>query len=264
MNISPERVVIRDSFEYRPLIGGSAGWDRASGGGGGKKCAEMTGIIERLGLGKGVVDWRREPCTLMLTKAIPKPLPPSSTRGGNGKSPMATQSEVLLVASRFKVVREYQETSEGERPREIVRHPGAVVVLPLLDDGRVCLIRNYRISVNQTLIELPAGTLEPGEEPIVNAERELIEETGYRAAKLEQLHAFYLSPGILDERMHLFVATGLTAGETALEAGEEIENLIVPWEEALAMATDGRIQDAKSIVGLLLVDRLLNSGRLNR
>ncbi len=177
---------------------------------------------------------------------------------------MASKSEVLLVASRFQVVREYQQTSEGQRPREIVRHPGAVVVLPLLDDGRVCLIRNYRISVKQTLIELPAGTLEPGEEPVQNAERELIEETGYRAAKLQKLHAFYLSPGILDERMHLFLATGLAAGETAREAGEEIDNLVVPWEEAVEMAVDGRIQDAKSIVGLLLVDRLLKSGQLQR
>src|SRR4051812_31287497 len=176
---------------------------------------------------------------------------------------MSAAPETLLVASRFTVVREFQETSKGRRPREIVRHPGAVVILPLLDDGRVCLIRNFRISVKQTLIELPAGTLEPGEEPIKNAERELIEETGYRAKKLEQLHAFYLSPGILDERMHLFLATGLTAGETALEPGEEIENLIVPWEEAVQMAVDGRIQDAKSIVGLFLVDRLLKSGKLN-
>ncbi|MFN0018331.1 MAG: NUDIX hydrolase [Pirellulaceae bacterium] len=175
-----------------------------------------------------------------------------------------SDSEVLLVASRFQVVREFQKTSEGSRPREIVRHPGAVVVLPLLDDGRVCLIRNYRISVNQTLIELPAGTLEPGEEPIQNAERELIEETGYRAAKFQKLHAFYLSPGILDERMQLFLATGLTAGETAREAGEEIDNLVVPWDEAIEMAIDGRIQDAKSIVGLLLVDRLLKTGQLER
>ena len=174
------------------------------------------------------------------------------------------ESEVLLVASRFNVVREFQKTGEGLRPREIVRHPGAVVVLPLLDDGRVCLIRNYRISVNQTLLELPAGTLEPGEQPIHNAERELIEETGYRAKKLEPLHASYLSPGILDERMHLFLATGLTPGETAREAGEEIDNLVVPWEEAVQMAIDGRIQDAKSIVGLLLVDRLLKSGELKR
>jgi len=170
---------------------------------------------------------------------------------------MAEEEEILLQVARFRVVREYQSTADGgRRAREIVRHPGAVVVLPLLDDGRVCLIRNYRISVRETLIELPAGTLEPGEPPIKNAEREMIEETGYRAAKIEPLHAFYLSPGILDERMHLFLATGLTLGETAREAGEEIENLIVPWEEAVGMVYNGQIQDAKTIVGLLYYDRL--------
>ena len=178
---------------------------------------------------------------------------------------MASDPSILLVTPRFTVVRESHPTSRGGvRTREIVRHPGAVVILPLLDDGRVCLIRNYRVSVKQTLIELPAGTLEPGEEPIVNARRELAEETGYRAATLEELHAFYLSPGILDERMHLFLATGLTAGETAREAGEEIENLLVPWDEGVQMAVDGRIQDAKSIVGLLLVDRLKREGSLRR
>ena len=84
---------------------------------------------------------------------------------------MPTEPEVLLVASRFKVVREFQKSSEGSRPREIVRHPGACVIVPLLDDGRVCLIRNWRVAVNQTLIELPAGTLEPPEPPEKTAER---------------------------------------------------------------------------------------------
>jgi ADP-ribose pyrophosphatase len=165
--------------------------------------------------------------------------------------------KLLLETSRFRVVEAEQPTKDGSsRKRQIVRHPGAVVILPLLDDGRICLIRNYRIAVGQTLIELPAGTLEPGEPPIVTAGRELIEETGYRAARIEQLQEFFLSPGILDERMHLFVATGLTAGETALEAGEEIENLLVDWPTALGMITKGEIQDAKTIVGLLLGDRM--------
>ena len=136
-------------------------------------------------------------------------------------------------------MRTVQRTSDGVlHPRDVVRHPGAVVVLPLLDDGRVCLIRNFRVAVSQTLIELPAGTLEPGHTPAEMAERELIEETGYRAAKIEPLSAFYLSPGILDERMHLFLATGLIAGDSAREAGEEIENLLVPFDEAIAMAND--------------------------
>jgi ADP-ribose pyrophosphatase len=170
---------------------------------------------------------------------------------------MSQDSELLLTATRFRVVRETETTADGRRrTREIVRHPGACVVVPLLDDGRVCLIRNWRVAVGQTLIELPAGTLEPPEPPHVTAERELIEETGYRPANIEFLHAFYLSPGILDERMHLYLATGLTAGETAREEGEQIENWLVPWAEAIAMIFRGEIQDAKTIVGLLWVDRL--------
>ena len=166
-------------------------------------------------------------------------------------------SETLLTTPKFRVVRE-TITSDGGKPktREIIRHPGACVIVPLLDDGRVCLIKNWRIAVGQTLIELPAGTLEPPEPPEKTAERELIEETGFRARKIECLHAFFLSPGILDEKMHLYLATGLTAGEAAREEGEEIENWLVPFDEAVRLVLRGEIRDAKSIVGLLWVDRL--------
>ncbi len=174
-----------------------------------------------------------------------------------------SQPETLLTTKKFTVVRHTVETPGGKtKTREIVRHPGACVIVPLLDDGRVCLIRNFRIAVNQTLIELPAGTLEPPEPPALTAERELIEETGYRAKKIEFLHEFFLSPGILDEKMHLYVATGLTAGETTLEEGEEIENWLVPFDEAVAMVFRGEIQDAKSIVGLLWAERLRREGKL--
>jgi len=170
---------------------------------------------------------------------------------------MTANPEILLTTPKFRVVRETVTTGAGKtKTREIVRHPGACVIVPLLDDGRVCLIRNWRIAVGKTLIELPAGTLEPPEPPHVAAERELIEETGYRAAKIEFLHAFFLSPGILDEKMHLYLATGLTAGQTAREEGEEIENWLVPWDEAIAMIFRGEIEDAKTIVGLLWADRL--------
>ena len=170
---------------------------------------------------------------------------------------MSKSEDILLQTSRFRVVRESYSTSSGQvRTREIVRHPGAVVIVPLLADGQVCLINNFRIAARQTLIELPAGTLELNEPPATTAERELIEETGYRAARIEPLHAFYLSPGILDERMHLFLATDLTLGETAREVGEEIENLVVPWDQAIAMIFNGQIQDAKTIVGLLYVDQM--------
>lgn len=169
---------------------------------------------------------------------------------------MTEESPPLLETSRFRVVRVSYPTRAGTpRTREVVRHPGAVVILPIVDDEHVCLIRNYRVSVDQTLIELPAGTLEPGEPPAETARRELIEETGYRAERLEHLHSFFAAPGILDERMHLYVATGLTLGPTAREPGEEIDNLVVTWQQALDWIADGSIQDAKTMVGLLLYQR---------
>lgn len=172
---------------------------------------------------------------------------------------MPNSPEVLLTARRFRVVRHREIGRDGqEHVKDTVQHPGAVAILPLLDDGRVCLIRNYRVAVGKTLIELPAGTLEPGEEPALTASRELIEETGYRADRVEKLREFTMSPGILNERMYLYLATGLTRGETALEAGEEIENLVVTWDDALRMALDGTIEDAKTLVGLLHYDRVRN------
>lgn len=169
---------------------------------------------------------------------------------------MSQRVTVLLKTRKFSVVAAEETTRDGQAvERQWVRHPGAVTIVPLLDGDRVCLIRNYRTAVGKTLIELPAGTLEEGEPPEETARRELIEETGYRAGAMQQLHAFYMSPGILDERMVLFVAEGLTPGEAAREPGERIENLVVPVDEALAMVDDGRIEDAKTIVGLLYWQR---------
>lgn len=175
---------------------------------------------------------------------------------------MNAPPKTLLVTSRFRVEEVEQPLAGGgTRKRQIVRHPGAVTVIPFVGDDSVCLIRNYRVSVQQTLIELPAGTLEPDEEPFRTAERELVEETGYRSSNLEHVHSFYLSPGVLDERMHLFVATGLEFVGAAREPGEEIENLIVPWQQAIEMVLQGEIQDAKTIVGLLYFDRVLSRRR---
>jgi ADP-ribose pyrophosphatase len=170
--------------------------------------------------------------------------------------PAKPEERVLLTASRFQVVERLQKTADGGlKPRQVVLHPGAVVILPLLDDGRVCLIRNERIAVGKTLVELPAGTLEPNEPPAETAARELLEETGYSAASWQELPGFYMSPGILCERMHVFVAQELSAGDPAREAGENIDNLVVPWNEALAMVDRGEIEDAKSICALLAWDR---------
>ena len=169
---------------------------------------------------------------------------------------MTHDEQVLLEGARFRVVRaEYCDDHGRRHVRDIVRHPGAVVVLPWMDDGRVCLIKNFRAAVDETLIELPAGTLESGEDPARTAERELLEETGFRAARVEHLHTFFTSPGVLDERMHLFLASGLTRERPAREAGEQIENLPLPWDEALQLVDSGRIRDAKTLVGLMFYER---------
>lgn len=168
--------------------------------------------------------------------------------------------EHLLTAQRFKVERLQERDKDGKvRSREVVRHSGAVTVLPIVDNNHICLIRNWRVAVEETLIEIPAGTLEPNEDPAECARRELIEETGYRAGKIEFVQEFFLSPGILDEKMQLFMAKDLAPGETALEPGERIENLIVTWDEALKLIREGTIRDAKSLAGILLCHQLLKN-----
>jgi ADP-ribose pyrophosphatase len=166
------------------------------------------------------------------------------------------EDEELFVARRFRVVRRRQQLAGGgEVLRETIQHPGAVVILPLLPDDHVCLILNDRIAVRETLIELPAGTLDRDEAPLETARRELREETGYDAGQIEPLGEWLMSPGILNERMHFFVARELTAGATELETGEEIRPLVVPWSEAIEMVRTGQIQDAKTVAALLFYER---------
>lgn len=169
---------------------------------------------------------------------------------------MADAPEILLQTKKFRVERRLQTLADGSlHAREVVVHPGAVAIVPVLPDGRLCLIRNVRVAVGQSLLELPAGTLDAGEDPAETARRELIEETGYRAGRLEKLCEFFMSPGILNERMHVFLATELKPGEAALEAGEQIEPLLVTLPEALQWIERGEIRDAKSIAALLYYER---------
>jgi ADP-ribose pyrophosphatase len=140
--------------------------------------------------------------------------------------------------------------------RDVILHPGAVAILPLVARDQVCLLRNHRPVVGQTLWEIPAGTLEPGEPPDQAAIRELAEETGYRAGRWRKLHAFYPSPGVLSEQTHLYLAEDLTPGPMDLEPGEEIEPHVVPWEQALGWTIDGTICDAKTVLAILLWNQL--------
>jgi ADP-ribose pyrophosphatase len=164
---------------------------------------------------------------------------------------------VVYQGRKIQVAAEEVTRSDGVLVRrDVILHPGAVAILPLVARDQVCLLRNQRPVVGQTLWEIPAGTLEPGEPPDQAAVRELAEETGYRAARWRKLHAFYPSPGVLSEQTHLYLAEDLTPGPMELEPGEEIEPCIVSWEQALAWTLDGTIRDAKTVVAILLWDHL--------
>ncbi len=159
--------------------------------------------------------------------------------------------ETLLTTPKFSVERrEYDIPGLGVVRRQVVVHSGAAVILPLLDPSTVILIRNRRLAVGEELLELPAGTLEPPEEPIRCAARELEEETGYKAGRLEPLCQFYSTPGFTTERMHVFVATDLTPTGQRLAEGEQIRVEPMSLTDALAATCDGRIVDAKTIASL--------------
>ena len=169
--------------------------------------------------------------------------------------------EIVHVGRRIRVAVDTLTAPSGETiRRDLVLHPGAVVILPVLDAGRVVLIRNHRFAVGETLWEVPAGTLEPGEELGVCARRELAEETGYTAERWTYRGFLYASPGVMDEKLHLFIAEGLTAGTARPEADETIEPVTLPLTEAIAMCLSGEIKDAKTVTLLLMWEKLRGGG----
>lgn len=135
--------------------------------------------------------------------------------------------------------------------RDVVIHPGAAVILPLLDENRVLMIRNERFAVDETLWELPAGTLEPKEHPQMTAARELIEETGYEAGQIEFLTAFYTTPGFCNEKMFAYKAWDLNFVGQHLDETEKISVIPLKWNEISQMMKSGEIHDAKTLTTLL-------------
>ena len=144
--------------------------------------------------------------------------------------------------------------SEGELTyqREVVHHFGSAVIIPVFDDGTVVLVKQYRHPAVRYLLEAPAGTLADRERPELGAARELQEELGLVAERLEKLSEFFVSPGFLEEKMWVYLATGLTEGKQFLDEDEILEIVRLPISEALEMITSGEIQDAKTIIGLML------------
>jgi len=137
--------------------------------------------------------------------------------------------------------------------RDIVRHPGAVAIVPILGDGRVALIRQFRYATGKTLLEIPAGTLEQGKPPLECAARKLRKETGYEAKALEPLLSCFMAPGYSDEVIHFFVARGLRVVGDDPEIDEEITLDLHSLEEVRRMIEENVIEDAKTIVGILFL-----------
>ncbi len=145
--------------------------------------------------------------------------------------------------------------------REVVIHRGAVALLPMVSEDHVCLIMNHRYTIQKRLLEVPAGTIDPGESPDLTAGRELTEETGYSAGRMERVAEWWVSPGVMNERMYLYVCRDLVLGQSDHQLDEQLEPVIVPWKDAVEMVLDGRIDDAKSMLAILWHDRARKSAR---
>ena len=161
-------------------------------------------------------------------------------------------SKLLHEGRHFSFLRDEVELPNGFRTfRDIVRHPGAVAIVPVLPDGRVVLVRQYRYAAGKELLEVPAGTLEPGEPVIDCAQRELIEETGYEAGTLKPLLSCYVAPGYSSEVIHFFVASDLREAVGEAEPDEEIAVERLEPREVVGMMAENVIEDAKTIIGVL-------------
>jgi ADP-ribose pyrophosphatase len=182
---------------------------------------------------------------------MPKPVQPSETS-------KILSSETIYDGPIFGLRRDQVLEPGGLRTtREVITHPGSVVVLPLLPDARILLIRQYRHATRQYLWELVAGRIDPGESPAEAAPRELIEETGYRAKKLKVFLDIFPTPGFLEERMYILLAEGLTPGEARPEDDEKITAKAFSLPQIESMIRTGKIRDAKTIAGVLYYLRFL-------
>lgn len=169
------------------------------------------------------------------------------------------RSEIVYEGKVFGVRRdEVIEPSGVRTTREMVTHPGSVVILPVLPDGRILLIRQYRHAARQYLWELVAGRIDPGETPRQAAQRELIEETGYRAERLRIFLDFFPTPGFVEEKMFLLLAEGLTPGKAEPEEDEKIVSRAYNHKQLEEMIRTGKLRDAKTIGGILYYLRFLN------
>lgn len=167
-------------------------------------------------------------------------------------------SELVYEGSFLKVRRDLVRLPDGsETAREYFRHPGAVVIIPLLDDGKVLLERQYRYPNDRVFIELPAGKLEHGEDPLLCAQRELREETGYSATDWRFICTIHNAIAYSDEHLDIFLARGLMSGEQQLDSGEFLELMSVSPDELMGWVREGKITDVKTLIGAFWLDKIL-------
>lgn len=166
--------------------------------------------------------------------------------------PKILDSQKVFEGRVFKVTVDTVREGELTYQRDVVHHPGSAVIVPVHDDGTVTLVRQYRHPAVRYLLEVPAGTLDDGERPEAGAARELEEELGLVAERLEKLTEFFVSPGFLEEKMWVYLATGLSEGRAQPDEDEVLDVVRLPIGDVLEMITSGEIQDAKTIIGLIL------------
>jgi ADP-ribose pyrophosphatase len=185
-------------------------------------------------------------------------MPNKKSRSEKNKTAKVLSSKIIYQGPIFGVRRDEVLEPGGVRTtREVITHPGSVVVLPLLPDGRILLIRQYRHATRQFLWELVAGRMDHGETPRQGAARELIEETGYRAKRFRIFLDLFPTPGFLEERMYVLLASGLSPGEARPEEDEKITSRAFTGAELDKMMRGGKLRDAKTIAGLLYYFRFI-------
>lgn len=168
-------------------------------------------------------------------------------------------SELVFDGRLLKIYRDDVTLSDGTPTiREVVRHPGGAAVVALDNSGNVHLVRQFRYPYAKEVLEIPAGKLEPDEDPLTTIQRELMEEVGATAAVWTPLGRFFPTPGYTDELLHLYLAQDMTFGQAHLDEGEFLEHVAIPFHEAVQMAGEGRLEDAKTVIGLLMADRILS------
>ncbi|HEY2040356.1 MAG TPA: NUDIX hydrolase [Edaphobacter sp.] len=215
---------------------------------------------------------KKKAATSGTTSRKKKPSPESAPvsgkpRAGRAKTKVLS-SKVVFKGKVFSVYRdEVIEPTGVKNVREVIRHNGSVVILAVDEsrnprDPEIILEKQYRHAAGQLLLELPAGRVEPGEATLAAAKREMIEETGYRAKRWTLLTKYFASPGFLGEWMQIYLARDIRAGEAQPEADEQIDVIRMPLSEALALASSNKIHDGKTLIALMLYDRLRRENRL--